>query len=153
MSRSAGDQRCLCGCHVHSFVLAISILGILFSSLGVVLMVWAGFGPLALFPLLQMGGWVLVLWGNRYSIPCFYLPSLFTQIIGTMVFFGFSVGVVVYGTKTLAVGMGLLVVFLGLLLLSVSIFTAYLVEAFFRGYLFLRERNTRTKSLPITVLT
>lgn len=80
---------------------------------------------------------------------------------------GFALGVVVYGCwltvlelqstlgsqdKTMAVGMGLLVVLVGLLLLSASIFAAYLVEAFFRGYLFMRERNTRTKSLPITVL-
>ncbi|KAI6203837.1 hypothetical protein M3Y94_00602900 [Aphelenchoides besseyi] len=166
MTRTTSHYNCACGVHVHDYVLGMAIINIVFASVGVVLFVMAGLAPFALLPLIQLGMGILVVWGNRFSVPCFYLPSLFLQILQAMIFIGFAAGVVSYGCyltflefnstleheeKTYAIGMGLLVILLGLILVCVALLNAYLVEAFYRGYLYLKERNARAKIPPVTV--
>ena len=69
---------------------------------------------------------------------------------------GLSIGTICYGFYyaavesssehgasqiSLTVGLGLLVVLCGLILLAIALFSAYLIECFYRGYIYLKDRE------------
>jgi hypothetical protein len=58
----------------------MSLFCIICSTLCLIGVVATGFAIFALLPLFTLALAVLVLWGNRYYIPCFYWPALIAEV-------------------------------------------------------------------------
>ncbi|KAI6174789.1 hypothetical protein M3Y97_00960300 [Aphelenchoides bicaudatus] len=162
------SYRCMCGCHIHDFVFFMAILYSIGSFILLSAAIAFGIAPVALIPLVTLAFSVLVIWGNRFSIPCFYLPALVFEVVTAFLIFLGSFGVLAYGIYILCifdenytdvkrrkepvvtVWMGIATLFFGLVCIAFSIIHAYFVELFLRDFLFIKDRNAVRDNTSLT---